>query len=244
VVLNNSTSTTLDSEDIGNLQDNILRSSPAVELTSELDTNNIRGLKLPGEVGHDIDSIGTTDTNGGHTETTTVDSVRISTDKKTTREAVVLEENLVNDTRAGLPETDIVLGTGSRKKVVDLLVDVNSAGKILGTTDLGFDQVITVDSGGVGNLVHAGGHELKDSHLSGGILASNTVRSQLEVALATLDVLAVRVIQVRVENLLSVGQRSVQTSTNDVEVLGHLLVVDVVTLLPVVLSDLLVQRAI
>jgi hypothetical protein len=215
-----------------------LRSSPAAELTSELDTNNVRGFKLPGEVGHDIDSIGTTDTNGGHTETTTVDSVRISTDKKTTGEAVVLEENLVDDTRAGLPETDIVLGTSSRKEVVDLLVDVNSAGKILGTTDLGLDQVITVDSGGVGNLVHTSGHELKDSHLSGGILASNTVRSQLEVALATLDVLAVRVVQVRVENLLSVGQRSVQTSTNDVEVVGHLLVVDVVTLLPVVLSDL------
>lgn len=215
-----------------------LRSSPAVKLTSELDTNNVRGLELPGEVGHDINSISTTDTNGGHTETTTVDSMRISTDKKTTREAVVLEEDLMNNTRAGLPETDIVLGTSSRKEVVDLLVDVNSAGKILGTTNLGLDQVIAVDSSGVGNLIHASRHELKDSHLSGGILASNTVRSQLEVALATLDVLAMRVVQVRVEDLLSVGQRSVQTSTNDVEVLGHLLVVDVVTLLPVVLSDL------
>jgi hypothetical protein len=215
-----------------------LRSSPAVKLASELDTNDVGGLELPGEISHDIDSIGTTDTNGSHTETTTIDSVRISTDKKTTGEAVVLEENLVNDTRAGLPETDIVLGTGSRKEIVDLLVDVNSAGKILSTTDLGLDQVITMDSSGVGNLVHTSGHELKDSHLSGGILAGNTVRSQLEVALATLDVLAMRVVQVRVENLLSVGQRSVQTSTNDVEVLGHLLVVDVVTLLPVVLSNL------
>jgi hypothetical protein len=98
--------------------------------------------------------------------------------------------------------------------------------------------MITVNGGGVGNLVHASGHELKDSHLSGGILASNTIRSQLEVACTSLDILAMRISQVRVQDLLSVGQGSVQARTNDVEVVGHLLIVDEVTLLPVVLADL------
>jgi hypothetical protein len=238
VVLDDGTSATLDSEDISDLEDNVLGGSPAVELTSQLNTNDVGGLELPVKVGHDIDSISTTNTNGGHTETTTVDSVRVSTNKKTTGETVVLEKNLVNNTGTGLPETDVVLGTSTRKEVVDLLVDVNSASKILLTTDLSLDQVVTVNGGRVGNLVHASGHELKDSHLSGSILASNTVRSQLEVARTTLDILAMGISQMRVQNLLSIGQRSVQTRADDVKVLGHLLVVDEVTLLPVVLADL------
>ncbi|KAI6748464.1 hypothetical protein HG530_015500 [Fusarium avenaceum] len=222
VVLNNGTSATLD----------------AAEFAGQLDTNDIGGLELPVKVGHNINSIGTTDTNGSHTETTTVDSVGVSADEKTTGEGIVFKENLVDNTGAGLPETDVVLGTSSRKEVVNLLVNVNSAGKILSTTDLGLNQVVTVDSGGVGNLVHASGHELEDGHLSSGILASNTIRSQLEVACTSLDVLAVRISQVRVQDLLSVGQGSVQARTNDIEVVGHLLVVDEVALLPVVLADL------
>jgi hypothetical protein len=51
--------------------------------------------------------------------------VRVGADKETTGESIVLEEDLVNDTRAGLPETDVVLGAGGGKEVVDLLVDVD-----------------------------------------------------------------------------------------------------------------------
>ncbi|KAI6755925.1 hypothetical protein HG531_005031 [Fusarium graminearum] len=241
VVFDDGTSATLDSEDISNLEDNILRSSPAVELAGQLNTNDVRGLQFPVEVGHNIDGISTTDTDSGHTKTTTIDSVRVSTNKKTTGEAVVLEKNLVDDTGTGLPETDIVLGTGSGKEVVNLLVDVNSASKILGTTDLSLNQVVTVDSGGVGNLVHASRHELEDGHLSGSILASNTIRSQLEVALTTLNILTMGISQVRVQDLLGISQGSVQTRADDIKVFGHLLVVDVVTLLPVVLADLYKQ---
>jgi ABC-type transporter Mla MlaB component len=147
----------------------------------------------------------------------------------------------VDNTGTGLPETDIVLGTGSREEVVNLLVDVNSTSKILSTTNLSLNQVVTVDSSRVGNLVHASGHELENGHLSGSILASNTIRSQLEVALTTLDILAMGISQVRVQNLLGICQGSVQTRADDVKVFGHLLIVDVVTLLPVVLADLYKQ---
>jgi hypothetical protein len=61
-----------------------LRSSPARERSSKLDTDDLGGLQLPGEVGHDIDSVGTTDTNSGHTETTGVGSVGVGTNEKTT----------------------------------------------------------------------------------------------------------------------------------------------------------------
>lgn len=215
-----------------------LGGSPAVELTSQLNTDDLGGLQLPGKVGHDIDSISTTDTDTSHTKTTTVGSVGVSSDEETTGESVVLKNNLVNDTGARAPETNVVLGTSSSKEVVDLLVDVDSTGKILGTTNLSLDQVIAVDSGGVGDGVHASGHELEDSHLGGGILASNTVRSELEVRAATLNLLAMGIIQVRVQNLLGVGQGSVKAGADDVEVLGHLLVVDEVVLLPKVLADL------
>jgi hypothetical protein len=104
--------------------------------------------------------------------------------------------------------------------------------------------VVTVDGSGGLDGGHASGHELKDSHLSSGILASNTVRAELEVGGTTLDVLTVGVVKVRVQDLLGVGERALQTSTNDVEVLGHLLVVNVVALLVDGHLDLLVKRVI
>lgn len=238
IVLNNSTSTTLDSEDTSELEDDVLGGGPAVKSTGELDTDDLGGLKLPGEVGHDIDGIGTTDTNGGHTETGSVGSVGVSADEETTGESVVLEDDLVDDTRAGLPETNVVLGAGGGKEVVDLLVDVDSALEILLTTNLGLNQVVAVDGGGVGNGGHASRHELEDGHLGGGILAGNTIGAETEVGDTALDVLLVGVVQVRVEDLLSVGEGAVETAADNGEVLGHLLVVDEVALLKKVLLDL------
>lgn len=217
-----------------------LRSSPAAHLASELNTDDLRGLQLPRQTGHDIDGVGSTNTNSGHTETTGVGSVRVGTDHETTGEGVVLEDDLVNDTRAGLPETDVVLGARGAQEVVDLLVDVVGAGKILLATDLGLNQVVAVDGGGSGNAGHAGAHELQKSHLSGGILASNSVRAQLEVAGATLDLLTVRVVKVRVQNLLGEGEGPVvQPLPDNAQVLAHLLVVDKVALLGVGHLDLL-----
>jgi hypothetical protein len=170
--------------------------------------------------------------------------VRVSTDHQTTGESVVLHDDLVNDTGTGLPETDVVLGGSGGKEVVDLLVDVVGTGQILLTTNLGLNQVVTVDGGGGLDGGHASGHELEDSHLGSGVLASNTVGTELEVGGTTLDVLTVGVVKVRVQDLLGVGERALQTSTNNLEVLGHLLVVDEVALLVVGHLDLLVKRVI
>lgn len=242
MVLNDGASTTLDGQDIGDLENDILGRGPARELASKLDADNIGSLEFPREVGHDVDGIGTADTNSSHAETTAVGGVGVSADEKTTRESIVLQDDLVDDTGAGLPETNVVLGAGGRKEVVDFLVDADGASQILAATNLGLDQVIAVHSGRVGDGVHASGHELQDGHLSGGVLASNAVRAELQVRLATLDFLAVGIIQVRVENLLGIVQRSVETGTNNGEVLGHLLVVDEVVILPVVLADLQFNR--
>lgn len=222
VVLNDGTSTTLDSEETSDLENDILGGGPSVQLTSQLDTNDLGCLQLPRKTSHDIDSISTTDTNGSHTETTSVGGVRVGTDHQTTGEGVVLKENLVNDTGARLPETNVVLGGGGGKEIVDLLVDLVGTDKVLLTSNLSLNQVIAVHSGRRGDRWHAGRHELQDGHLSGSILASNTVGAHSKVRLATLNVLTVRVIEVRVQDLLGVGQRAPQTLTDNVKVLGHL----------------------
>lgn len=243
VVLNDSTSTTLDSEEASDLKDDIyiqsisflplhlqeitvvqltLRSGPSGQLTSELDTNDLRSLKFPGETSHHIDGISTTDTNGSHTETTAVRSVRVGTDHQTTGESVILQNDLVDDTGARLPETNVVLGSSGGKKVVDLLVDLIGTSQILFTSNLSLNQVVTVDGGRGSDGRHASRHELKDGHLGGGILASNTVGAELQVGNTTLDILLMRVVKVRVEDLLGVRKRTAQTLANDFQVLRHL----------------------
>lgn len=156
--------------------------------------------------------------------------MRVGTDHQTTGESVVLQNDLVDDTGTGLPETDVVLGSSGGKEVVDFLVDVVGTSKILVATDLGLNQVVTVDGSGSSDGGHASGHELEDSHLGSGILASDTVGAKLEVGAATLNLLSVGVVKVRVQNLLGVCERTAQTTTNDVEVLGHLPVEVVVIL--------------
>jgi hypothetical protein len=54
----------------------------------------------------------------------------------------------------------------------------------------------------------------------------------------------VRIVEMRVENLLGVCKRTIQSAANNGKVLGHLLVVNEVAFLLVVLADLFVQRRI
>ena len=81
----------------------------------------------------------------------------------------------MNDTRSRLPETDTVLGSASSEEVVNLLVDVLSTSKILDTSSLSLNQVVAVNGGRDGDGGETSRHELKESHLSGSILASNSL---------------------------------------------------------------------
>lgn len=111
------------------------------------------------------------------------------------------------------------------------LVDVDGPGEILGPSNLRLDQMVAVDGGGGLDAVHAGRHELQNGHLGGGILAGHAVGAQLEIRDAALDVLAVGVVEVRVQDLLAEGEGAVEAAAHDGEVLRHLLVVDEVVLL-------------
>ena len=224
VVLDDGTGSTLDGQDTCDLENDVLGRGPAVHLSVEVDTNDLGGLELPRDVGHDIDSVGSSNTTGDHTETSGVGGVRVGSDHHETWEGVVLEDDLVDDTGSWLPETDTVFGTGSGKEVVNLLVDVDGSSKILDTSNLSLDQVITVDRGWDGGLGKTSGHELENGHLGSGILTSDSLQSQgafmflvyytyvwseLEVRDTSLNVLVVWVVQVTIDDLLGKSKRSV-----------------------------------
>jgi len=165
--------------------------------------------------------------------------VGVFTNQETTGEGIVLKDDLMDDTRAWLPETDVVLGARCGQEVVDLPVDLVGASQVLLAANLGFDKMVAMYSRGSGHRGHAGRHKLQDSHLSSSILASDAIRAKLKVARAALDVLAMGVVEMRVEDLLGESERAIETLAHNAQVLAHLLVVDVMALLPVGHLDLL-----
>ena len=108
--------------------------------------------------------------------------MRVSANHETAGKRVVLENNLMDDTRTRPPETEAVLAgdmvnkterglkltnlcRGSSQKVIYFLVDLLGTLKILDTTHLCLNQVVTVNSGRYRRSVHAGRHELQQCHL-------------------------------------------------------------------------------
>ncbi|BAP71093.1 hypothetical protein CaO19.6384 [Kluyveromyces marxianus] len=104
----------------------------------------------------------------------------------------------MDNTGTWLPETHVVLSGSSSQEVVNFLVDVNGSLQILFTTKLSLDQMVTVDSNWSGDFWQTSRHELQNSHLSSGILTSNTVWSQFQVGNTSLNFLAMWIVQMTV----------------------------------------------
>lgn len=225
-VLDNGTSTTLDGEDVSDLEDDVLGRGPAGELSGEFNTNNLRALEFPWDASHDIDGISATDTDAAATETTAVGSVRIGTDEHDAGEGVVLKNDLVNNTGSSFPEADAVFFTSRAEEVVDFSVESVGDLKISDGAVLGGDQVIGVDGGGNSNSGHAGRDELEHGHLSSGVLHGDSVGSEVKVRLASSDISVGSVVQMTVDDLLGERQRSVKTALDNVDVLGETFVVN------------------
>ena len=93
VIFDNRPGSTFHRQDSSNLQDDVykqeldlaMRSSmiltlwrrPAIQLPVQVDTNDLRRLELPWNVGHDIHCVRTTHTASDHTETTGIRGMRI-----------------------------------------------------------------------------------------------------------------------------------------------------------------------
>lgn len=227
VVLDDAVSTTADGELTSDIEDDILGRDPRVHLASDVDTDDLGGLKLKRKASHDIDGISTTDTDSDHAHTTSVGGVTVSADHHATREGVVLKDELVDDTRARAPVAHAVLGSSAAKEVVNLLVGFTSSLKIgLATLIESSDKMVSVDGGGNGDVRDARGHELQNSHLSSSVLHGHTVRAEVEVALLLHDLLS-GVVEMASDDLLGVGERLAPVLAELLNLLLHALVLDV-----------------
>ena len=91
------------------LNERTLGSCPSANLSSEFDTDDLWALELPRNTSHDINRICTTNTASNHAQTTSIWGVGVRSNHQSTRECVVLEDDLVNDAGTGFPEAHIVL---------------------------------------------------------------------------------------------------------------------------------------
>ena len=86
---------------------------------------------------------------------------------------------------------------------------------------LGLDEVVAVHGGGHGHLGEAGGHELQQRHLGGGVLHGDAVGVEVGVAAAPLELLALRVAEVVDEDLLGEGERPAEALAAEGGALGE-----------------------
>eukprot|EP00053_Salpingoeca_punica_P020385 m.211399 g.211399 ORF g.211399 m.211399 type:complete len:843 (+) comp18318_c0_seq1:197-2725(+) len=229
-VLDDGAGAALDGEDAGELEDDVLGRGPALELALEVDANDLGALELPGQASHHVDGVSAADADAEAAEAAAVRGVAVCADDEGAGEGVVLQDDLVDDAAAGLPEANAVLGRGGGQEVVDLLVLLVGAGQILGRAELGLDQMVAVHRAGHSNARQARGDELQHSHLRGGVLHGHAVRAEAQVALAADNLLLGGLVDVAIENLLREGERAVEALGHDADVLGKLAVVDVLLL--------------
>ena len=60
------------------------------------------------------------------------------------------------------------------------------------------------------------------------ILTGNSIGPKLEIALASLDILTMRIVEMGIEDLLCVCERSIEPLSDDLKLLVHRLIIDVV----------------
>ena len=86
-----------------------LGSGPSPNLSSKLYSDDLWALELPWNASHNVNGIGTTNATSNHAQTAGIGRVGVRSDHQSTGERVVLENDLMNDTRTGFPESHIVL---------------------------------------------------------------------------------------------------------------------------------------
>src|SRR5690606_19899404 len=91
-----------------NLENHILGSTPAGEFTGKLHSNKFGHFQLPWQTSHYIHRIRTTNTNSNHAQSTCIWSMRVCPHHHTSREGIILEYHLVDDTRTRFPKSNSI----------------------------------------------------------------------------------------------------------------------------------------
>jgi len=180
-VLHDGTRATVDGEDVGDLQDDVLGGGPAAQLAGQVDADEPGPAHVPREAGHHVDGLGATHADGHHGEAPGVRGVAVGADHHPAGEGVLLEHHLVDDPGAGLPEARAVAGADRGQEVVDLSVALDGREQVRPAVVAGLDEVVAVGGGRNPDLVEAGGHELKPGHLGCGVLHRHPVGTQVDV---------------------------------------------------------------
>ncbi len=100
---------TLDGQEATEVGNHVFGSCPSGESAGQPDSNKLGVEHLPREASHDLSAVCPPHPDGQHPEPAAVGGVRVRTDHEPARKCVVLEHDLVNDARAGLPEADLIL---------------------------------------------------------------------------------------------------------------------------------------
>ena len=221
-ILNDRTSTAFYGQLTGHPKDHILGGGPAIHLSGEFHTDELRHLELPGKTRHHVDGICTADTNGNHAQTTCVGCVGVRPDHHTAGKRVVLQHHLVDDACTGLPEADAVLVGNGSEEVIYFSVGIQRRGQILCRTGFRLDQVIAVNGRRNRHLVAATGHELQQGHLGSRILHGHTVRCEIHIVHSPTISGAGRLREMAVQNLFRQRQRPARELPGGFHLAGHL----------------------
>ena len=181
-VLDDGAGAALHREDLGDLEDDVLRARPAAERAGEVDADELRPAHVEREAGHHVDGVGAADADGDHAEAAGVGGVAVGADHHPAGEGVVLEHDLVDDPAARLPEADAVLGRHRAEELVHLAVGVERELEVDLGAGLGLDEVVAVHGGRHRHPCEARGHELQQRHLGGGVLHGDAVGVEVVVA--------------------------------------------------------------
>jgi hypothetical protein len=107
-VLDDPVRAALHGQDLAHLEDHVLGRRPAGEAARQMDPDELRIQHLPGKTGHHIHGVGSPDTACEHAEAPGIRRVGVGAEHHAAGKRVLLEHHLVDDARAGSPESDAV----------------------------------------------------------------------------------------------------------------------------------------
>ena len=174
-IFDDRTRAALHGENAGDLQDHVLRRGPARERAVQVHADELGHARVEGPARHDVDRVGAADADRDHPEATGVGRVAIGADHHPAGKGVLLEHDLVDDAGARLPEADAVLRRHGSEELVHLGVHVERTPQVDVGTDARLDEMVAVHGGRHLHARQAGGHELEQRHLRGGVLHGHAV---------------------------------------------------------------------
>ena len=150
---------------------------------------------LPWEPGDRLDRVRAADPDGAGAEPAGIGRVRVGANNQFPRKGVLLEHNLMDDARTRSPEAGAVFGCSRTQEIVDLLVLGERLAEILPALVARLDQVVAMHRRRHGDLVAPRLHELQQTGLPQYILEHDAVGPGLQIALARLELLVLRVVE-------------------------------------------------